>query len=98
MTTWRNVSGTQKSPHRRDAECAENNHGRLTRDPSGLKPLRTTAAGSRFAHARKAPSHPIVIRPAAAFGWNPGDDLVGVHDVAGFAVHAVRGIQADALA
>src|ERR1700722_3451004 len=43
-------------------------------------------------------SHPIVVRSTAAFRWHPGDDLVGVGDVAGFAVHAVRGDQADALA
>src|ERR1700682_61604 len=42
--------------------------------------------------------HPVVIRAAATLGWNPGNDLVGVLNVAGFAVHAVRGIQADALA
>src|SRR4029077_16363189 len=34
----------------------------------------------------------------AAFGRDPGDDLVWVGNVAGFAMNAVRWIQADALA
>src|SRR5579863_6286529 len=42
--------------------------------------------------------HPIIIRPAPAFGRNPGDDLIGVGDVTGFAMYAVRRVQADALA
>src|SRR5437588_1458510 len=42
-------------------------------------------------------SHPIVIRPAATFRRDPRDDLIWVMNVAGFAVHAVRWIQADAL-
>src|SRR5882724_13492803 len=45
-----------------------------------------------------APSHPVIIGPAPAFRWNPGDDLVGVLNVAGLAVDAVGGVQADALA
>jgi len=43
-------------------------------------------------------SHAVVVRPPAAFGRDPGDDLVGVGDVAGFAVDAVGGIEADAFA
>src|SRR5271156_1341408 len=42
--------------------------------------------------------HPVVIRPPAAFGGHPGDDLVGVGDVAGLAVDAVARVQADAFA
>src|SRR5438094_354302 len=42
-------------------------------------------------------SHPIVIRPTATLRRNPGDDPIRVMNVAGFAVHAVRWIQADAL-
>jgi hypothetical protein len=42
--------------------------------------------------------HPVVIRPTPAFRWHPGDDLVWIGDVAGFAVYAIRGVQADALA
>src|ERR1700690_3219416 len=42
--------------------------------------------------------HPVVVRAATTFGWNPGDDLVGVLNVAGFAVHAVRWVEADTLA
>src|ERR1035437_10699423 len=40
-------------------------------------------------------SHAFVIRTAAALGRHPGDDLVGVHDVAGLAVYAVRSVQMD---
>jgi hypothetical protein len=35
--------------------------------------------------------HAFVVGAAAAFGDNPIDDLVGVGDVAGFAVDAVGG-------
>ena len=42
--------------------------------------------------------HPIIIRAAAALRRDPGDDLVGVHDVAGFAVDAVGRVQVDLLA
>src|SRR5215467_10787625 len=45
-----------------------------------------------------AVSHAVVIRAAAALGRDPGDDLVGVHDVAGLAVHAVGRVQMDAFA
>src|SRR3712207_3051401 len=38
------------------------------------------------------PSHIHVVRPAAAFGRHPVDVLVGVLDVACFAVHAVLGV------
>src|SRR5579864_8296947 len=42
--------------------------------------------------------HPVVVRPATAFRWDPRNDLVRILNVAGLAVHAVRWIQADALA
>src|SRR5437773_1759835 len=42
--------------------------------------------------------HAIVVWPAATFRWNPSNDLIRVGDVAGFAVDAVRRVQADALA
>src|SRR5271165_2098738 len=45
-----------------------------------------------------AVSHPIVVRPATAFRWHPRNDLVRVLDVAGLAVHAIGGIETDALA
>src|SRR6185312_8455109 len=38
----------------------------------------------------------LVIRPRTALGRDPGDDLVGVLDVAGLAVHAVGGIDLQA--
>src|SRR5262245_41795519 len=37
-------------------------------------------------------SHPVVLRTPAAFRRNPGNDAVRVHDVAGLAMHAVRGV------
>jgi len=33
--------------------------------------------------------HAVVIRPASAFRGHPGDDLVGILNVAGLAMHAV---------
>ena len=36
--------------------------------------------------------HHLVIRPAAAFRWNPIDDLVGIGYVASLAMNAIRGI------
>src|SRR5208282_691024 len=46
-----------------------------------------------FAHL-----HAVVIRATAAFRWHPGDDLIWVLNVAGFAVDAVGWVQTDALA
>src|SRR5439155_5055427 len=43
-------------------------------------------------------SHPIVLRPAAAFRRDPGDDLVRVHDVARLAMNAVRRVDLQLLA
>ena len=43
-------------------------------------------------------SHSVVIRSATTFWRHPGDDLVGVHDVAGLAMNAVGRIQVDGLA
>jgi hypothetical protein len=40
----------------------------------------------------------LALALASAFGRNPGDDLVGVHDVAGLAVNAVGGVQHQLLA
>src|SRR5581483_5955835 len=42
--------------------------------------------------------HSVVIRSTAALGWDPGDDLVRIVNVARLAVHAVRRVQADAFA
>src|SRR5579862_715443 len=53
--------------------------------------------GSRPIPHGSCRSHAIVIRTAAAFWGDPGDDLVRVGDVAGLAVHAIRRVQADAL-
>ena len=39
-----------------------------------------------------------IVRSTSAFGRNPGDDLVGVHDVTGLAVNAVGGVERQLLA
>src|SRR6266849_5680615 len=36
--------------------------------------------------------HPLVVRAAAAFGDDPIDNLIRVGDVAGLAMHAIRGV------
>src|ERR1700722_5241717 len=43
-------------------------------------------------------SHCLVIRPAAALWWNPGDVAVRILDVASFAVDAILGIDHEARA
>ena len=43
-------------------------------------------------------SHSVIIWPAATLGRDPSDDLVGIGNIAGLAMHAVRWIEADALA
>src|SRR6266853_4338369 len=43
------------------------------------------------------PLHAVVVRSAAALGWDPGNDLIRVGDVAGLAVNAIRRVQANAL-
>src|SRR6185436_12847190 len=53
---------------------------------------RTAASSS----SRAMPLEVLVVRSAAAFGRHPVDDLVGVGDVAGLAVHAVRGVDVEA--
>src|SRR5258706_524954 len=45
-----------------------------------------------FAMVGRSPSHVRVVRAAAAFGDDPYDVLRRVLDVAGLAVHAVRGV------
>src|ERR1700726_3615869 len=40
--------------------------------------------------------HRLVIGPAAALRWNPGDVAVRILDVAGFAVNAVLGVDDEA--
>ena len=36
--------------------------------------------------------HAFVIRATAAFGYDPVDNLVGIGDIARFAVDAIRGV------
>ena len=43
-------------------------------------------------------SHAVIIGAASTFGWDPGDDLIGIGDVTGLAVHAVRKVNLQALA
>src|SRR3546814_11644958 len=43
-------------------------------------------------------SQVLVIRPRPTLRRHPGDDLVGILDVAGLAVHAVGGVDLQALA
>src|SRR5688572_22742123 len=50
--------------------------------------------GARFFIA----SEVLVVRPRTAFRRDPGDDFVRVLDVARLAVHAVRGVDLQALA
>src|ERR1700723_2607500 len=40
-------------------------------------------------------SHPIIVRATTTFRRNPRDDLIWVHDVTRFAVHAVREVDAQ---
>src|ERR1700691_566161 len=40
----------------------------------------------------------LIVRPRAALGCGPGDDIVWILDVAGLAVHAIGGIDAQHLA
>ena len=42
--------------------------------------------------------HSVVVRTTAALGRDPGDDLIRILDVAGFAVNTIGRVQADALA
>ena len=35
---------------------------------------------------------PVVVRSAATFGRNPGDDLIGIGNIASLAVDAIRGV------
>jgi hypothetical protein len=46
---------------------------------------------TRSVAAKRLPtrSHIRIVRPAATFGRNPGDVLIGILDVAGFAVNAI---------
>src|ERR1700722_2015533 len=61
-----------------------------------------TGEGARphmgFASYEHPSLHTVVIRPSAAFRGYPRYDLVWIGDVAGFAVDAIRWVQADAFA
>src|SRR5262245_27225935 len=54
------------------------------------------SAGCRSSPADLAISELVVVGAAATLGRDPGDDPVGVGDVAGLAVDAVRGIEVEA--
>ena len=52
----------------------------------------------RTVRATRQPSlHALVLRPSAAFGRHPVDDLIGIHDVARLAVDAVRRVDLQLL-
>src|ERR1700743_1853755 len=71
--------------------CAEENSQRRRhlawRDARAGRQARCAPALS--APALRSASHPFVVGAAATFGRHPVDDLVGIRDVAGLAVHAV---------
>ena len=46
-------------------------------------------ASKFYSHQCKNGSHIWIIRPAAAFRYNPGNILTGVFDIAGLTVNAV---------
>ena len=52
---------------------------------------------ARGGQGQGTPLHAVVLRPSAAFRRHPVDELIGVHDVAGLAVHAVRGVDLQPL-
>src|SRR5580700_11843525 len=56
---------------------------------------RKEANGEPRNEAASPSSHAFVIWTTAALGWNPGNNFVRIHDVAGFAVHAVRRVEVD---
>src|SRR5207302_5046614 len=74
VTLWRGIFARARAPAPHWTlivhACASLCLAGRARRPSPHKPL----------------SHAVVVWAAAAFGWNPGDDLVRVGDVAGFAV------------
>lgn len=43
-------------------------------------------------------SHSVVVRPPATFRRNPRDDLIGIHDVASFAMDAVGEVHVNLFA
>src|SRR5438876_2711967 len=70
----------------------------VTASRGGSRKYSVTAPGFSTGELnQKCQSHTIVIRPAATLRRDPGDDLVRILNVAGLAVNAVRGIQAEAL-
>src|SRR5439155_25357750 len=52
---------------------------------------------NRSIYFRPEGSHCIVVRTASPLGANPGNDLEGVGDVAGLAVHTIRGVEFEVL-
>src|ERR1700751_322102 len=77
---------------RRDTHSAGSRQALKT---AGETPALREVAGDGASATR---SHALVIRAAPALGRNPGNDLVGIGDVAGLAVNAISRVQADALA
>src|SRR5438046_4386699 len=60
----------------------------------GLREAPAAGLHSNYRNAEAA-SEPVVVRATAAFGRDPSDDLIGVGDVAGLAVHAIRSVDLE---
>src|SRR5689334_25118671 len=58
-------------------------------DKSTVQDFFVNSENAETIEGRSFHLHSIVIRATATLGRHPGDDLVWVHDVAGFAVDAV---------
>jgi TPR repeat protein len=82
----------------KEAAAQPKNHPSVFSTSAQYKLCRLYFAGNGVPKDCWPALHPIVIRAAATLGRDPGDDLIGVHDVTGLAVHAVRWIQVDRLA
>ena len=66
----------------------------LRRNPLPSRPIEA-GANSALHHADFRQLHAFVVGATAAFGDDPVDDLVGVGDVAGLAVDAIRGVDLE---
>src|SRR5690349_19255702 len=93
------ITSTAKYPSKLAKEICTRSQSVKVRGPSGaLVCVEGGAAGSALwvgvmsssgiVHIMPG-SHSFVMRPAAPFRADPGDDFIGVGDVAGFAVDAV---------
>src|SRR6185312_2739680 len=99
-TTWptatskcRKSRGSASTSISKGSKPISGRPGRCSSRPrSGTRP--SSASGGRTT-AGRSDLHPRIVRAAAAFGGDPGDVLGGVLDVAGLAVDAVGGVDAE---